>query len=448
MLINANSFNIPLADCSVQCAITSPPYYGLRNYRVDGQIGLEKTPEEYVEDIVKIFREVWRVLRDDGTVWIVIGDSYAGSGGPGTWVDNIQTDLFKDKYIKYKNPNRKVNGLKPKDLIMIPAMVGIALRNDGWYLRQELIWFKPNIMPESVKDRCTRAHEYILFLSKSRRYYYDNYAILEPANYDGRKKTTLDKSKKYADQTISRNGGERWPQKIRGYKTKENGEHESYHGRNVNSSSKYINMNYGGGGEGFINHSGYFGDNGEERFYRDDDGVPARNKRSVWVVSTVPYKGAHFATFPPKLIEPCILAGTSAKGRCPKCGAPWERIIKKEKPPAELYTNSSGPNDGFVDNGRMINNQLRGFGQKVQDWVNEHPPISMGWKPTCKCGIEETKPCIVLDPFSGTGTTGMVAAMYGRDYVGIELNNEYNKLAVERIAGTQIINNDILESSK
>ena len=245
-----------LPDQSVNCCVTSPPYWGLRDYGNDNQIGLEQDPEDFINELVAVFREVKRVLRDDGTLWVNMGDSYAGSGKgrntdgtvsssalnakQGTSVGTIMGDLFTGVVPK---------GTKPKDLVGIPWMLAFALRADGWYLRQDIIWHKPNPMPESVTDRCTKSHEYIFLLSKSRQYFYDIDAIKEPAKYAG-------------DNRGSRGDARR--------------------GTSMNSVS---------------------GTTGE-----------FKNKRSVWTVTTKPFRGAHFATFPPDLIEPCILAG------CPKGG--------------------------------------------------------------------------------------------------------------------------------
>ena len=249
--------------------------------RIDQQIGLEQTPDEYVAGLVQVFREVWRILRDDGTLWIVIGDSYSGSGnGSGDYrEDGASISKNSSKYGTHK-PGTP-SGLKPKDLIGIPWMLAFALRADGWYLRQDIIWAKPNPMPESVKDRCTKSHEYIFLLSKSAKYYYDNEAIMEVATgFDGRKDT------KYK-------GG---PKDMAG------GAHERW---------QYKSLETGRTGEV---HSGYENPDGSLRVSFDDKGVPVRNKRDVWTVTTKPYKGAHYATFPPKLIEPMILAGCPAGG--------------------------------------------------------------------------------------------------------------------------------------
>lgn len=261
-----------LPDNSVNTCVTSPPYWGLRDYGIDGQIGLEETPEAYVERMIAVFREVRRVLRDDGTLWLNLGDSYAGSG-KGAWkVKDRQKEVYiPDPDSPQCRLPKVPSGLKPKNLIGIPWRVAFALQADGWYLRSDIIWYKPNAMPESVRDRPTKAHEYIFLLTKSERYYYDADAIKEDA--------------------VSGNPNR-----------------------------------------------------------------PKRNKRTVWTVSTKPFKGAHFATFPPDLIEPCILAG------CPEGG-------------------------------------------------------------------------IVLDPFFGAGTTGLVARRHNRNFIGIELNPQYVEIAKNRIKG-------------
>jgi len=243
---------------SVECCVTSPPYWGLRDYGVTGQLGLEKTPEEYTARMVEVFREVRRVLKPEGTLWLNLGDSYAGTGksGGGNQGQRWQTAGAKsDEGIGTWKPAPL--GLKSKDLVGIPWRVAFALQSDGWYLRQDIIWHKPNPMPESVRDRCTKAHEYIFLLSKSERYHFNSVAIQEPAvNPKGN-----------GNQRLLRDPGMR---------TGENA--------NVRGSLHKIGP-------------------------RD-----TRNRRSVWSVTTKPFKGAHFATFPPDLIEPCILAG------CPKDG--------------------------------------------------------------------------------------------------------------------------------
>ena len=247
-----------LPDQSVHCIVTSPPYFGLRDYGVDGQIGLEETPAAYVAELVTVFRECWRVLRDYGTLWLNLGDSYTGSastGGAGK-----ETEYTGKRVL----PNKSGVGLKPKDLIGIPWRVAFALQDDGWYLRSDIIWHKPNPMPESVTDRPTKAHEYIFLLTKSQRYYYDADAVKEKAT-EGTDLGLL-RGRSFVD------------------------------GNNVSWHAPSIQKRQNAGVDSRTAGSGF------------------RNRRSVWTVPTSPYPGAHFATFPPALIEPCILAG------CPEGG--------------------------------------------------------------------------------------------------------------------------------
>lgn len=241
-----------------QMCVTSPPYFGLRDYGHDGQIGLEQTPDEYIAAMVEVFRCVRDVLSDDGTLWLNIGDSYArplakGGSGPG----GKNREWYGDNYGEAGGAGVP-GGCKPKDLIGIPWMLAFALRADGWYLRQDIIWHKPNPMPESVRDRCTKAHEYIFLLSKSERYFFDSEAIKEPC----------------VNQKMP--------------------------GRNMTDTRE----NYGAG------NGGNSGLRDLKARYKNGDWPTHRSKRSVWNVPVVAYKGAHFATFPPALIEPCILAGS------------------------------------------------------------------------------------------------------------------------------------------
>lgn len=259
--ITIKSTQKTLEKNTVDCCVTSPPYFGLRDYGVDGQIGLEETPEAYIEKMTEVFREVRRVLKPSGTCWLNIGDSYAsntkGSGGPSLKQDSNAGSRYETRKIKH--------GVKTKDLIGIPWMLAFALRNDGWYLRQDIIWHKPNPMPESVKDRCTKAHEYIFLLTKSKKYFYD-----------------ADEIKKDAIGDTQRDG-------FRG------GDGTRYtNGRSFDNSAEAIT---GGGSK---------------------DGYDKRNKRSIWTISTKPYAEAHFATFPPELPTLCIKAG------CPKNGVVFD----------------------------------------------------------------------------------------------------------------------------
>ncbi|MFA5300086.1 MAG: site-specific DNA-methyltransferase [Lutibacter sp.] len=262
-----------LPNESVQMCVTSPPYWGLRDYLVGGQIGLEKTPEEYVQKIVEVFHEVKRVLKKDGTCWINLGDSYAGSGGTGNQFNQV------GKGLNIVRPVKPMGGLKPKDLVGIPWMVAFALRADGWYLRSDIIWHKPNPMPESVTDRPTKSHEYIFLLSKNQKYYYDADAIKEEAKYstkDRKSQPNIENQKYYP--TKEHNGIRQ--RKPAGWDTRQ-GAHRAFHREGRAPDVEYTTT-----------HS------------------LLRNKRSVWTVATHPCKAAHFATFPEKLIEPCILAGS------------------------------------------------------------------------------------------------------------------------------------------
>ena len=294
---------------SIDCCITSPPYFGLRDYGVDGQIGLENSPEDYIERLLDVFNQVYRVLKATGTFWLNIGDSYAGSGhGYLSEIKGKQATNKGTLFMENRKPSSVPIGLKSKDLIGIPWMLAFALRSKGWYLRQEIIWHKPNPMPESVRDRCTKSHESIFLLTKSPKYYFDYEAIMEPANYDGRKDTTAKGSPKYMQipgvpvQNLANGIHERWPNRIRGYASKDNeqtGKPDQHHGIHIRPR--------------------LFGSKNQTGTERNDIGnvwldKPARNKRDVWIVPTRPFKGSHFATFPPDLIKDCIKAGCPPEG--------------------------------------------------------------------------------------------------------------------------------------
>lgn len=289
-----------LDDNSIDCCVTSPPYWGLRDYGNEDQLGLESLPEKFVENLVSVFREVKRVLKKEGTLWLNLGDTYFGGRN-----SCGSSKTLSKKQASSKGAIGQISGkikfnheiLKPKDLVGIPWRVAFALQADGWYLRQDIIWHKPNPMPESVRDRCTKAHEYIFLLSKSPKYYFDSQSIKEPAVSAGQRR---------------------------------------------------------GGGKKYSRNAFVANRTDAQRLDRYGTTPSSRNRRSVWTVSNKPFKGAHFATFPPDLIEPCILAGA--------------------------------PQDG-----------------------------------------------IVLDPFMGSGTTGMVAKKHNRSFIGIELNAEYIEIAKKRI---------------
>ena len=352
--------------------------------RIDEQIGLEQTPDEYIANLVAVFRECKRILRDDGTLWVNIGDSYSGSGnGSGDYrEDGASISKSDAKYGTHK-PGTP-NGLKPKDLIGIPWMLAFALRADGWYLRQDIIWHKPNPMPESVKDRCTKAHEYIFLLSKSPRYYYDYEAVLEPIS---------DKSLKRAeygwdcDRPSTKNA--------------------SLGGDGIHTEKM---------GERFVNPAG-------------------RNRRSVWTIPTSSYKGAHYATFPPKLIEPMILAGCP-QIVCAKCGAPYQRVLERVDKRHWIERNNYNTEGKYsFENSKKI-----GRGDAASKTGFKSPEmIDKGFQPTCNCNAGTTSG-IVLDPFVGSGTTIMVANQLGRRGIGLDLSFKYlHEDAKKRIATVQPI---------
>jgi DNA modification methylase len=365
-----------LPSGSVHCCITSPPYFALRDYGVEGQLGLERTPEEYIAKMVKVFAEVKRVLRDDGTLWLNMGDSYMSGGGASRHHGYTDPKYVDGRKVEYFEPTAYPHPvMKPKDLCGIPWMLAFALRADGWYLRQDIIWAKPNPMPESVTDRCTKSHEYIFLMSKKAKYYYDNEAVKESAVNENMPGTNMtDTRKTYAE--------------------------------------------WSGGNQGLKDM---------KRRYKEGNPPTRRNRHSVWTIVTHSFSGAHFATFPPKLVEPCILAGTSERGVCAMCGKPWERVVDVTHNPSGKTVDWPGwPKD---ENGNPIK-----CGNPIQDPSPGAPTTrTLGWKPACKCNCAETKPAVVFDPFGGAGTVGLVAKQLLRDYLLIELNPKYVAMAQARI---------------
>lgn len=345
-----------LPDNFVQTCVTSPPYWGLRNYGVEGQLGSEPTIDEFVEHMVTVFREVKRVLRPDGSLYLNLGDCYAGSGRGGS--------------------------IKPKDLVGAPWLVAFALRADGWYLREDIVWHKPNPMPESITDRCTRSHEYIFHLTKSPRYYYDHEAIKEPYAEDSEQAYRAGKK----------------------YNGKAQKDYASAKAQDPSESKRRMM-------ESIANGTG-------------------RNKRDVWIIPVQPYRGGHFATFPEALVEPCVLATSSQAGQCATCGAPWKRVTEKEPIPDEIRekfeaariktAEDTGRTDGYT-------NYKPNFRRAT---------TTIGWTPTCACEADP-EPQIVLDPFTGSGRTGIVARAHGRSFIGVELNPDYAAQAERNIAGEQ-----------
>lgn len=350
-----------LPDGCIHTCITSPPYFGLRDYLGgDEEIGSEDTVEEYVNNMVEVFREVKRILRDDGTLWLNLGDSYMSQKGVAPPPQTIGGQ--RGMPVSVVPGNRKdQKGLKHKDLIGIPWRVAFALQADGWWLRQDIIWNKPNPMPESVSDRCTKAHEYIFLLSKKSHYYFDHEAIKEDA--------------------VSSNVRPR-----------------------VFGATVQVGTNRKDAGNTPVD-------------------IGKRNKRSVWTVNTKGYKGAHFAVYPEKLIEPCVLAGTSGGGCCSKCGAPFVRVVEH----GEVPCRTPREKNLNVIPGR---NKLSEMNSKEMKVI---PKETVGWKESCTCEDSNTTPCTVFDPFTGSGTTAVVTLKNGRNYIGTELNPDYVKIAEARI---------------
>lgn len=317
----------------VQMCVTSPPYFGLRDYGVSGQLGLEETVDEYVQNMVDVFRLVRELLHDDGTLWLNLGDSYAGSGRGQYSTGTNDPKQPKSMGQKLPKHNAAQSNLKPKDLIGIPWRVAFALQADGWYLRQDIIWHKPNPMPESITDRCTKAHEYIFLFSKSRKYFFNHEAIKEPV---------AESSLKRLSQNIeNQSGSERAIGKTNGPM------------KAVISRSSRDNFKRTDSKRDVVHPNQSMGTHRADRVDSEYD-LLTRNKRSVWQVATKPYKGAHFATFPVDLIEPSVLAGS-----------------------------------------------------RVSD--------------------------IVFDPFMGSGTTAEAALKHSRQYLGCELNHDYQSLQDQRI---------------
>lgn len=368
-----------LPDGSVQCCVTSPPYYQLRDYGIDGQIGLEPTPEAFVAKMVEVFAEVRRVLRKDGVCFLNIGDSYAKEGVSGLGLHTETSTTGKPN--PYATVRKSIpSGLKPKDLCMIPWRVALALQADGWYLRSVIVWAKKSPMPESVTDRPTSSWEPIFLLAKSERYFYDHFAVREPlergdagSRFDSERKLTIHPT----------TGTNRMPP------------------------------------IGGVEHAG---SNGNATYSGDRPEWPdGRNQRNVWHLGPEPLKELHFAAFPSEIPRRAILAGTSEKGACPDCGAPWRRVVDVSR----TITSDSPRYAGcVVGDGSPRNSDTP---------RKQAATRTTGWEPTCKCGNPNTVPCVVLDPFLGSGTTIAVARTLGRHGVGCELNPTYAELARDRI---------------
>lgn len=370
-----------LPERSIQCCVTSPPYFGLRSYLdIDHpdkalEIGSEPTVAGYVQTMVAVFRAVRRVLRDDGTLWLNLGDSYctrsvarddgmrtvikdyAGNAGLPSW-----SEYAAQGKARYSSQMR-AEGLKDKDLIGIPWRMALALQDDGWYLRSDIIWAKVNPMPESVTDRPTSAHEHVFLLAKRPTYFYDGDAIRERAWDWGMR-----------DRIASKHNTE-------GFRIAGQSPHTGFTNGNAAASG--------------------------------------RNKRNWWAIASQPFPGAHFATMPEALVDPCVLAGSSPRA-CGVCGAPWARVVGQE-------TRPNVPSLTGKYNGVGVHRTVSGgVGQDRRHRINA------GWQPTCTHD-DDTGQCTILDPFCGSGTVGVVALRHGRRFIGIDLSADYLTLATRRI---------------
>lgn len=392
-----------LPDGCIHTCVTSPPYFGLRNYGVEGQIGLEETPDEYVSKLVKVFHEVRRVLRDDGTLWLNLGDSYSAAG-----YSNHKNTGGAQREEGGKPKHLMGSGLKPKNLLGIPWRVAFALQADEWYLRSDIIWAKPNPMPESVVDRPSKAHEYIFLLAKSERYFYDVDAIRESVSENERPQ-----QKRAREIAMEAGLTPSHLEAIRSAGCTDAGKAmvtQTGTGKNtaeVQKLAKEAKDALGGYYREFLTQNA------------------RRNRRTVWSIATEPFPEAHFATFPQELVEPCVAAGTSEKGCCPSCRAPWTRLVEESKIPDR-------PNRVQERKGDSIDEAHGSDGRAGDRWTLSSRTV--GWSPSCSCAKEQTEPCMVLDPFMGSGTTALVALKAGRNFLGIELNPEYAKICEGRIS--------------
>jgi len=458
-----------LPEKSVQCVVTSPPYYGLRDYGLEplvwggdtqhahewgeaatrrvtlgatlggpsstltnwagshepakvyadkvrttdisqgsvcecgawcGSLGLEPTPELFLEHLVEVFRAVRRVLRDDGCIWVNMGDSYAGSGKGPTGHNGIGDQGNRQGFTAA--PTRVDVGFKAKDLMMMPVRVAMALQADGWYLRSQIPWLKRNSMPESVTDRPASAVEYVFLLSKSARYYWDADAVRTRVGEPTRRNEEFRGVGVYKDHVADKIGNSAARPEGVGRAAP-----DSLTGRSRRNSDWFFESWQG--------------------LELDEDGEPL-----ALIVNPAPYKGSHYATFPPKLVEPMIKAGTSEKGQCPECGAPWARVVEKQR------WNEREERDGLA-RGAIPYAPTTGWTQQRIHNTNGQSSgtevTTTGWQPTCVHADLTPVPQVVLDPFFGSGTVGMVAERLGRNAIGCELNPEYAQQAVNRVTG-------------
>ena len=495
---------------SVHCVVTSPPYWGLRSYGVDGAYGLEPTLDGYIGRMVEVFREVRRVLRKDGTVWLNLGDAYSAS--PKGNLNGRDKSGLTSTRAQEDSPvgiHKRGAGLKPKDLIGLPWRVAFALQEDGWWLRSPIIWAKPNPMRESVRDRPTSSHEYVFLLTKSGTPTYWTHRELpgtrfqpgpdfrwvdqatgteyetEPTNWSdelitcpdcggaGEIEITVGQASMFDGppslvKVCSRcnyQGAEtpgqipRW-KRVNLWQTHD----YFYDAEAIKEPPKYAdpraddsgmvrsvtnmeNPHYphylqGAKTDKQRGHSRrHAGFNGRwDHMPKAEKQAMGSNKLDVWWIATQPYKGSHFATFPEALVRPCILAGTSEHGVCGVTGDPWERVVEPNTALHDGTTATRYENGSTANRLALLRQAARERGSEYVQTVT-----TLGWQPTCDHDAEPV-PAVVLDPFCGSGTTGVVALRHGRSFIGIELNPEYIELARKRIVGDAPLLNILAES--
>lgn len=410
-----------LPSNSIQMCVTSPPYFNLREYHIDGQVGHETTPEEFVKKLVVIFNEVKRVLRPDGVCFLNMGDSYWNSNGferaTNGWHRKGRDGAPANDRKLPKHPH-----LKQKDLCLVPQRLELALQEDGWYIRNDIVWWKPNPIPFPVTDRLVNCHETIILMTKSSKCFYDAYAVKEPVAGVGNDGAKRNKRDVWFSKENERISVLVW----------------------ILSRLEELDPEL-------------------PQMLLDDYIANNNDKTDVWNVTVKGTKEAHFATFNPELITPTILAGTSEKGACPVCGAPYKRIIEKGDPIPEWKANSGADSNGgyngksekFLKQDALGKATQTGFNARWKAKQQNASDVkrrilegmvatkTLSWEPTCDCNKQmridtdntdkNQVPCVVLDPFMGSGTTAIVAQSLGRDYIGIDLNKDYIEMAERRI---------------
>ncbi len=405
IILNGDCLTIikELPDNSINMCMTSPPYWALRDYGVEGQLGLEPTFQEYIRKLCDIFDEVKRVLKKEGTCWVNLGDTYMGNssysetGRQGYDGKDGMMNKWKDpkNHASLRAREHVKNTLPPKSLSMIPMRFAIEMVNRGWILRNTIIWHKRNCMPSSVKDRFTVDFEYLFFFSKQKKYYFETQ--YEPHTTKENRPNGIVREREFGCDT-------QYPEVRR---------------------KKPIDPNNPYKGQGWENSV----PGGGARIVRERDprwlSPDGRNKRTMWSINPKPFSEAHFAVYPEELCETPIKAGCP-EFVCVKCGNPKEKVLERGSKKL-VHTTEVGKGKDFQGGGIH-----RAIGQKYSQWMEENPLQDLGYKPTCNCNSSFTSG-IVLDPFFGSGTTGVVSLKQNKKFIGIELNPEYIEIAKERL---------------